>query len=340
MGGTSGIYLFDMEGGDSHSADWGRAGETTSDLGIYTYQIDVQDGETFTLSGNWGAYFEANRDSDASDYTLINPPSFGSFTLVNATGGAFERFGEFEFSFTAQDLLDNGGWNQTIEFQVSGYGDTDRSGFRAHDTDTIQIVVTCFAEGTLIATPDGERAVETLRIGDPILSGEGDAIPVKWVGRQTLVKAFAGARAQLVRIKADTLDNHSDLYVTGDHGMLVGGYIVNASALVNGSTIHWVPLPQTPERHTVYHVETELHDIIIANGAFTETYLDIPGRGTFDNFDEYLSLYHDEPMICEMDRIRISSSRLLPQTLRKELSVDEDSTSLSQFGPRPPDASA
>jgi hypothetical protein len=39
----------------------------------------------------------------------------------------------------------------------------------------------CYAAGTAIATPDGERAVETLVAGDLVLTTSATARPVKWV---------------------------------------------------------------------------------------------------------------------------------------------------------------
>lgn len=175
----------------------------------------------------------------------------------------------------------------------------------------------CFAAGTRIATPTGEVAVEALVIGGSVRTFDGRSVPVKWIGRQTIVKGFAGERASLVRIGAGALGNHSDLYVTGDHGMVVDGCLINASALVNGADIVWVPLSETPDRQTVYHVETEAHDIILANGAASETYLDIPGRRAFDNFQEYLDLYGAEQPIAVNPLPRISSARLVPPSLKR-----------------------
>src|SRR5580658_245176 len=40
----------------------------------------------------------------------------------------------------------------------------------------------CFAAGTLIRTPGGDVAVETLKVGDLVLTASGDLRPVKWMG--------------------------------------------------------------------------------------------------------------------------------------------------------------
>lgn len=182
--------------------------------------------------------------------------------------------------------------------------------------------VTCFAAGTGIATALGDRPVEELRIGDRITTADGRQVPVKWIGRQTILTRFRGDRARLIRIRKGALAEgqpNADLTVTGDHGMVLDGYVVNASALVNGQSITRVPLSALPERFTVYHVETEAHGVILANGAATETYVDYVARSSFDNHDEYLALYGADTDIAELPMPRISSARLLPGHLRARL---------------------
>ncbi|WP_050529108.1 Hint domain-containing protein [Pseudaestuariivita atlantica] len=187
------------------------------------------------------------------------------------------------------------------------------------------VTATCFLPGSLIATPDGEVPVETLKIGDLICTADGGATPVKWLGRQT-VTTFNGVaeRNSPVRIAAGALGlglPHSDLTVTADHGMVVDGYVINASALVNHSTITYVPIAEMGAAFTVYHVETEAHDVILANGAPAETFIDYVGRAAFDNHDEYLALYGAERIIPELPQPRISSARLVPQVIRERLGI-------------------
>jgi hypothetical protein len=54
--------------------------------------------------------------------------------------------------------------------------------------------------------------------------------------------------------------------VTADHGMVIDGLVINASTLVNGDTIDFVPISELDDSFTVYHVETVAHDVILANG--------------------------------------------------------------------------
>tara|TARA_R100000789_G_scaffold96738_1_gene98622 strand:- start:25467 stop:26384 length:918 start_codon:yes stop_codon:yes gene_type:complete len=191
-----------------------------------------------------------------------------------------------------------------------------------NDLDTSDFV-TCFAKGTGIATDLGTRAVEDLQIGDTVTTADGRQVRVKWIGRQTILPRFRGDRARMVCIRQGALAEgvpNADLTVTADHGMVLDGYVVNASALVNGNGIDWVPLTDLPERFTVYHVETEAHDVILANGAASETYIDYVARSSFDNHAEYLALYGAEFAIPEMPLPRISSARQVPAFLRDRLS--------------------
>ena len=183
----------------------------------------------------------------------------------------------------------------------------------------------CFAAGTLIATPDGARCVETLSIGDCVLTLSGAATEIRWIGRQTISTLFGSAdRLMPVRLAAGSLGGglpQSDLTVTADHALLIDGVLCHAGALVNGATITHVPLDEMGDSFTVYHVETEAHDIIIANGVPAETFIDNVSRRAFDNFAEYDALYGDIP---EMDALlypRAMSARQVPQTLRARLNI-------------------
>ncbi|MFV1874922.1 Hint domain-containing protein [Nioella sp.] len=181
----------------------------------------------------------------------------------------------------------------------------------------------CFLPGTEIAAPGGEVQVETLRIGDCIVTKDGRAVPVKWIGRQTVSTRFGPAeRLMPVRFAAGALGDglpHTDLTVTADHGMLVEGVICHAGALVNGTTITRVPLTDMGETYTVYHIETETHEIILANGAPAETFIDNVSRRVFDNYAEFEALYGDVPEMEELPYPRAMSARQVPPRIKAKL---------------------
>lgn len=183
---------------------------------------------------------------------------------------------------------------------------------------------TCFAEGTGIATPEGECAVEDLKIGDLVVTAAGASVPVRWIGRQTLHRVIMGPRFQPVRFRVGALGNGlptKELTVTADHGMVIDGLVINAAALINGTTIDWVPMAELPESFTVYHVETEAHDVILANGVETETFIDYVGRQAFDNHADYVDLYGAERIIPEMSAPRVSTARLVPAAICARLGL-------------------
>lgn len=262
------------------------------------------------LSNESDADFDViDQDDDGRLDQTGSPPDHFNTTTIPFTGYTI-TIGGFEYG-----VFDNAGSDWVLPLPVDGTTQSIVPIFgtsNAFQTETSGSLFLCFGAGSLIATPQGETPVEALRIGDQVRVAGGGAVPVRWIGRQTLVKAFAGPKAQLVRIAAGALGNHTDLYVTADHGMVLGGYVVNAGALVDGADIDFVPLSQTPERQVVYHIETEAHDVIFANGAASETYLDIPDRRAFDNFAAYQARYGPERRIRETALPRISSARLLP----------------------------
>jgi hypothetical protein len=189
------------------------------------------------------------------------------------------------------------------------------------DTFTI-----CFLPGTLIATPDGARAVEALAIGDLVRTQDGRAVAVKWIGRQTLVSAFRlpeGRRP--VAIAAGALGENlpaRELRLTSDHALLLDGVLVNAGALVNGTTIRRLTDAELGARCTVFHIETENHEVILAEGTPAETFIDTVTRARFDNFAEWQSRHGAETEdMAELDLPRAASARQVPHALRARIAA-------------------
>lgn len=192
--------------------------------------------------------------------------------------------------------------------------------FNALDTSDF---VTCFGAGTLIETETGETPVEQLRVGDQVRCADGTLTTVRWIGRQSVSTLFRmPERIQPIRLRAGALGSglpRRDLVVTADHALYLDGGLVNSAALVNGTTIAPVPLAELGSSFAVYHVEADAHQIILAEGVPTETYIDYTGRKVFDNYADYLAMYGSDRVIAEMPHVRISASRLVPAALRARL---------------------
>jgi hypothetical protein len=143
--------------------------------------------------------------------------------------------------------------------------------------------VLCFLAGTGIATPLGEVPVEALRAGDLVLTAAGRAVPLTWIGRQS-VTAAAKLDRDLhypVRICRDAVAPgipHRDLLVTGDHAVFVDGHLIPARMLVNGASIR---AERGMTAFTYFHLELETHDLLLAEGLAAESYLDTGNRHMF-----------------------------------------------------------
>lgn len=243
--------------------------------------------------------------TDGGAFVVIPPGTYAGTVTVN--GKQFPVFLNGSDDYTV--LYDNA----TDHAQ----GLLDYADFAAIDAALNTAPFTaCFLTGTAIATTNGDVAVETLSIGDTVLNADGAEIAVKWIGRQTVKTMFRPAeRVAPVRFAAGSLGKGlpvSDLTVTADHGMLVSGVICHAGALVNGTTITRVPMEEMGDSYTVYHIETEEHEIILANGAAAETFIDNVGRQVFDNFVEFKTLYGDVPEMEELPHPRAMSARQVP----------------------------
>jgi hypothetical protein len=192
----------------------------------------------------------------------------------------------------------------------------ERLSFADGGTDVI-----CFMPGTLIATPAGEVPVETLQRGDVVLTAEGRAAPVMWMGRQTVCRRFADPlRVLPIRIAAGALGEElprRDLLISPDHALLLDGVLVHAGALVNGITVRRET--DAPERWTYWHVELADHALVLAEGVPAETFVDNAERLAFDNWAEHQSLYPDGQQLSEMPLPRAKSHRQVPHSLRQRI---------------------
>jgi autotransporter-associated beta strand protein len=190
---------------------------------------------------------------------------------------------------------------------------------------TLTDVPYCLVQGTRVMTPQGEVAVEALRRGDRIVTLQADGrvgeSEVRWLGVQRLrAKAWRDPRLMPVCIKAGALGEGlpmRDLYVSPDHGLLVDGHLVHAKALVNGQSI--VQVERWVGDVVYWHVETQRHDVMLAEGVPNETLIDAVSRKRFDNYAEYEALYPVEPMIQTLRLPRVQFARQLPQPISDRL---------------------
>ncbi len=199
--------------------------------------------------------------------------------------------------------------NSNLTFAVDG-GSLTSGSFAVnagplHLTDNgggLAITPLCFQQGTNILTPTGEKPIETLQIGDRVITRFGGIRPIEWIGRQSYDPRFLRNNPGKVpvRIQPGALGPNLParaLSVSPGHSLLLGDVLVLASTLLNGITI-----TQTlePDAAAVEYYQLDLgeHDCVIAEGTWAESFADAPGmRAQFHNAEEYDALYPERPPV-------------------------------------------
>ncbi len=190
-------------------------------------------GDTYDLS--WTGHGGGTMD-DAVVIRSDFLPSGGQvvvFEGVNEDGDPFQMVWTPGFDLEAW-YWDNGG------------GPSSPNAFWTADVSSAETTqVPCFAADTMIATPDGEVPVATLRPGDAVELFDGGQATVLWCGAATVLGR--GTAAPVV-IDAGTLGNPRRLVVSQNHRLMLASphaelffgaseVFAPAKALVNGDTI-------------------------------------------------------------------------------------------------------
>ena len=147
--------------------------------------------------------------------------------------------------------------------------------------------IPCFVAGTMIATPDGEQAVETLCLGDMVLTKDDGPQPLRWMGTRTV-------RAQdnfaPIHIRANTFGQHDTLLVSPEHRVLIRDSVaellfgerevlVAAKDLVNDRSV----TRRVGGEVTYVHLMFDRHQVVYSEGLPTESFL--PGPQTTKSFE-------------------------------------------------------
>ena len=147
----------------------------------------------------------------------------------------------------------------------------------------------CFCAGTLIATPLGPRAIETLRPGDLVLTDNDQALPILWLGstRFTADRLWREPRLWPVTIRAGALGPgvpSRDLRVSRQHRLRFGGPI---AARMGGDPFVLMPaaalvgLPGITQGRPAgdlvyYHLLLPRHAVVLAEDVPAESLLPGP----------------------------------------------------------------
>ena len=224
---------------------------------------------------------------------VVSTTTFTSFTLVAGPNNTYTITGTGTTADALASMITiayTGMAPGTVasNYSVSGLSVASSSGGAVTSTTA------CYVSGTLIATTRGDVAVETLAIGDVVVTASGQQRPIKWLGNRAYAVRFANANPTVlpICIKAGALDDNvpaRDLWVSAKHALYLDGVLIPAELLVNDVSI--VQATQISEDLVYWHVELDSHDILLAEGAAAESFVDDDDRGIFQNADSFRQLY-------------------------------------------------
>lgn len=216
-------------------------------------------------------------------WQIQTQPAFGTASIDANTG---------EWTYTVDpavfDSLDFG-QELTDTFTVNAGGQFDSVFFGVQPfsvtTDvTITIEGVCFTTGTLIEGSDGAHRIETLEVGDRVLTADHGLQPIRWIESSRIPsdQLFSNPALRPVRITAGSLGPgvpERDLLVSQQHRILVRGPKVELlfgapEALVAAKHLcAWPGISvETSDQPVEYlHILLDRHEILIAEGAPAES---------------------------------------------------------------------
>jgi hypothetical protein len=264
-----------------------------------------------------GAVFQGGVNGGTGTLELASAASAGTLTATNFTGfnaikfdpnsqwtlaGSTTALAGTITGFTTTDTIDllgffatansYAGGNLTLTNSVNVHTTLHFSG-GPFNTGTVHIATSaggtvltdlCYLAGTRIDTVNGEVLVENLAVGDLVLTLDGKAEPIVWLGKgKTLVTRGRRSAATPVIVRKGALAPNvpnRDLRVTKGHSLFIDGVLIPVEFLVNHRSIIWDDHAREVE---LYHIELATHDVLLANGAPAESYRDDGNRWLFQN---------------------------------------------------------
>lgn len=242
----------DLEGETFEFAFWGKKSPNNPGEGpggSDTFIIDLADfEENFAFTVKSMEPTDVFQVSGWDTWTTVG--SVHTFTYTGTDGGTYN------FVIDAQST--NGSWGEAT--------------------------VVCFAEGTRILTPDGEREVGSLSAGDMVVCGDGQHRPIRWIGWRQLDEATLRDQPELrpIRIEAGALGRDlpaRPLRLSPQHRVRIDDWraallfgqdsvLAPAKALVNGSS---VTVDRTCRSVRYHHILLDDHQTVLADGLPCET---------------------------------------------------------------------
>jgi hypothetical protein len=148
----------------------------------------------------------------------------------------------------------------------------------------------CLVRGTAILTDKGSVAIESLEIGNLVMTESGALKPIVGVGRMVCSKAADApwdASVAPILVAQSAISPgvpERDLYVAANHSVWIDGHLIPVRHLINGSSI--VQAPTEVDTIEYYHLEFAQHEVMYAEGLGVES-LQVADAETYRIFTEF-----------------------------------------------------
>ncbi|EAQ01548.1 type I secretion target repeat protein, partial [Pseudooceanicola batsensis HTCC2597] len=273
---TGGAGDDDLSGNAGDDSLVGGSGDDTIDGGGQNDTITGGDGADTMFGGNDRDVFlgstvgdDIDGGSGGDDYDILDLRGSAP------TGGRINV------------IYDDNPENGTVEFY-----DADDKLVGTSEFEEIEKVIPCFTPGTLIATPRGEVAVETLREGDRVITRDNGIQEIRWFGHKDLSGRELLQKEHLkpVLIQKGSLGYglpERDMLVSPNHRVLVNNdktalYFEEREVLVAAKHLTGLAgVSRVDTMKTAYiHFMFDQHEVILSDGSWTESFQ--PGHQTLD----------------------------------------------------------
>lgn len=223
-------------------------------------------------TGNTGALL----DGDASNNDYIDLSSYYDSIFEvwadQADDGVLNQSNTTDTKGNTTDYSDNSEFDSGDGIVFTG-ATADSSFFTTDNTGVV-----CFAKGTMILTVRGEVPIERLSPGDLVITRDNGPQPLVWVASRRLGMADLTRAPKLrpIRLAPDLIGANAPLIVSPQHAVLFradGG----DETLVRATHLARMRGGKARVMHgcrqvCYFHLAFEVHQIIFANGAATESF--------------------------------------------------------------------
>lgn len=267
---------------------------------------DSPDGTIYEFSG--GAPVTVTLEDTSANQDVFNDDDYGNHRITDGAGLVDTGKGVEAESLFYMRALDNCGnpTGPTITVRVysqdNNYGNVwgfnsdtpleagtqyvkvagSNTGSASYSSFTADPV--CYAEGTLIDTPDGPVPVELLKPDDLVWTFDHGPVPVKWVRSEAHQLSMTAADKKPILISAGALGAglpDRDLVVSPQHRILVGGHgqlqdLFPSEAYVPAKSLTALKgIRQMKGKKAInwVHFACERHEVVMANGCLSESLL-------------------------------------------------------------------